>query len=128
MKKILGGIAVLVVVVVGFMGYRYWSATYQTTTAYAKVTTVTKKKATENGKDYKVNGQQYYYYDYTFTWVTKNGDTRDLGYETKQAPDGPMPLTPGQYVTAEISHTRVVKGPTAISAGSVPSSVKEKLD
>ncbi|MFD1394017.1 DUF1093 domain-containing protein [Lacticaseibacillus jixianensis] len=128
MKKIIGLIAAVVVVAIGVWGYSYYRSTYQTTTAYAKVTTVVKKKAVENGKDYKVNGQQYYYYDYDFTWVTKSGDTRQLGYETKQAPDGPMPLTVGQFVTAEISAKRVVKGPSPISKGSIPSSVLAQLN
>lgn len=86
------------------------------------------KKAVENGKDYKVNGQQYYYYDYDLTWVTASGDTRDLGYETKQAPDGPMPYAQGQYLTAKISQKRVVAGPSLIDAAKLPASVKAKLN
>ncbi|WP_203663860.1 DUF1093 domain-containing protein [Lacticaseibacillus sp. 53-4] len=128
MKKIIGIVAVIFVVVVGIFGYNYWRTTYQTTTAYAKVTAVTKKKATENGKDYKVNGQQYYYYDYALTWVTENGDTRQLGYETKQAPDGPMPFAQGQYITAKISQKRVVEGPSLISADKLPTAAKQKLN
>lgn len=128
MKKVLAVIAAVLVVVIGIWGYNYWRTTYQTETAYAKVTSVTKKKAVENGKDYKVNGQQYYYYDYDLSWVTTAGDTRQLGYETKQAPDGPMPFAPGQYVTGKISQKRVVEGPSLVEVSQVPAGVKGKLN
>ncbi|WP_225350612.1 hypothetical protein [Lacticaseibacillus camelliae] len=62
------------------------------------------------------------------TWVTASGDTRDLGYETKQAPDGPMPYAQGQYLTAKISQKRVVAGPSLIDAAKLPASVKAKLN
>ena len=127
MKKILGIVAVLIVIAGGWFGYKYWHETYQSQTAYAKVGEAVKKNSkTSDGKNYKVNGKQYYYYEYEFDFVLKDGTTRHLGFDSAESAN-PTPLAPGSYVTAEISQKCVVKGPNPISLGNIPSAVQAKL-
>ena len=74
MKKVVGIVGVLVLIVIGFFGYQYWNSTYNGVDAYA-VVIEGKKVASKNedGSLYKVNGKQYYTYEYELKWVTKNG-------------------------------------------------------
>ncbi|BAN74567.1 MULTISPECIES: DUF1093 domain-containing protein [Lacticaseibacillus] len=127
MKRVIGVVALLAVLVLGFFGYQYWNSTYNGVEAYA-VVTEGKKEASKNddGSPYKVNGKQYYTYEYDFVWITKDGQERKLGFSSPESAD-PKPLTPGTYVKAKISQKRVTAGPQTVSADSVPAAIKDKL-
>ena len=70
-------------------------------------------------------GRQEYSYDYTFKWVTTDGQTRTVGFEQSSA--NPTPLAPGSYVKADVSKTRVTKGPFSVNAKDVPAKVLQQL-
>ena len=127
MKKVVGVVGVLVLIVIGFFGYQYWNSTYNGVDAYA-VVTEGKKEASKNedGSLYKVNGKQYYTYEYELKWVTKNGQTRNLGYSSEESAN-PKALTPGSYVKAKVAQKRVLTTPQPISKQALPQTVKAKL-
>ena len=128
MKKPFGVVFLLVVIVWGFFGYQYWNSTYNGVESYAKVTQGTKHASKNNdGSPYKVNGKQYYYYDYEFTWVTKDGQKREVGYESGESAN-PTELQPGSYVKATVSEKRVIKGPEVVNKNAIPASVLSKLE
>lgn len=127
MKKVAGIVGVLVLIVIGFFGYQYWNSTYNGVDAYA-VVTEGKKEASKNedGSLYKVNGKQYYTYDYESKWVTKDGQERNLGFMSEESAN-PKALTPGSYVKAKVSQKRVITTPQTVSEQSLPQVVKDKL-
>ena len=100
MKKVVGVVGVLVLIVIGFFGYQYWNGTY--------------------------NGKQYYTYEYELKWVTKDGQTRNLGYSSEESAN-PKALTPGSYVKAKVAQKRVLTTPQPISKQALPQTVKAKL-
>ena len=128
MKKVVGIVGVLVLIVIGFFGYQYWNSTYNGVDAYA-VVTEGKKEASKNedGSLYKVNGKQYYTYEYELKWVTKDGQTRNLGYSSEESAN-PKALTPGSYVKAKVAQKRVLTTPQPISKQALPQTVKAKLN
>ncbi|MDF3334920.1 DUF1093 domain-containing protein [Lacticaseibacillus rhamnosus] len=127
MKKVVGVVGVLVLIVIGFFGYQYWNSTYNGVEAYALVTEG-KKEASKNedGSLYKVNGKQYYTYEYELKWVTKDGQTRNLGYSSEESAN-PKALTPGSYVKAKVAQKRVLTTPQPISKQALPQTVNAKL-
>ena len=127
MKKVVGIVGVLVLIVIGFFGYHYWNSTYNGVDAYA-VVIEGKKVASKNedGSLYKVNGKQYYTYEYELKWVTKNGQTRNLGYSSEESAN-PKALTPGSYVKAKVAQKRVLTTPQPVSEQALPQTVKAKL-
>ena len=127
MKKVVGVVGVLVLIVIGFFGYQYWNGTDNGVEAYALVTEG-KKEASKNedGSLYKVNGKQYYTYEYELKWVTKDGQTRNLGYSSEESAN-PKALTPGSYVKAKVAQKRVLTTPQPISKQALPQTVKAKL-
>lgn len=127
MKKVVGIVGVLVLIVIGFFGYQYWNSTYNGVDAYA-VVIEGKKVASKNedGSLYKVNGKQYYTYEYELKWVTKNGQTRNLGYSSEESAN-PKALTPGSYVKAKVAQKRVLTAPQPVSEQALPQTVKAKL-
>lgn len=127
MKKVVGVVGVLVLIAIGFFGYQYWNSTYNGVDAYA-VVTEGKKEASKNedGSLYKVNGKQYYTYEYELKWVTKDGQTRNLGYSSEESAN-PKALTPGSYVKAKVAQKRVLTTPQPISKQALPQTVKAKL-
>lgn len=128
MKKAIGWIIALVIVAfAGFKAYSYWNNTYNGTTAYAIVQDSTKKKAkTNKGADYKVDGQQQYYYEYDLKWITKDGKELDVDWESRESAN-PERLVSGTYIRGEVSSKRVIKGPVSINKSQVPSDVRVKL-
>lgn len=87
-----------------------------------------KKEASKNedGSLYKVNGKQYYTYEYELKWVTKDGQTRNLGYSSEESAN-PKALTPGSYVKAKVAQKRVLTTPQPVSEQALPQIVKAKL-
>ncbi|KFK47661.1 membrane protein [Lacticaseibacillus rhamnosus] len=128
MKKVVGVVGILVLIVIGFFGYQYWNSTYNGVDAYA-VVTEGKKEASKNedGSLYKVNGKQYYTYEYELKWVTKDGQTRNLGYSSEESAN-PKALTPGSYVKAKVAQKRVLTTPQPVSKQAIPQTVKAKLN
>lgn len=125
MKKIIG-IAILAVVVIGgVLGFNYYQKTYSGHEAYAKVpTTVPEKHETKDASGHTVDGS--YSYDYTFTFVNDKGEKTQMDYELSG--DVPKPLTPGAYISAEISETRIVNGPNDIAQDKIPTKALDVLN
>lgn len=123
-------ISVIVLVILAFGGYKaysYWNSTYNGTTNYAVVPTPVKQKSkTDDGGDYKKNGQQVYYYEYDFVWSDPEGNIKHVGWDSAESTD-PVPLNEGDYVTAKVSAKRVTKGLHAIPASEVPEAAKQAL-
>ncbi|WP_407893764.1 DUF1093 domain-containing protein [Lacticaseibacillus sp. N501-2] len=121
MRKAIVGIIVLVIVAFGgYKAYSYWNTTYHGTTNYAIVPTAVKHKSkTDDGKNYKQNGQQVYYYEYDFKWADANGNTKSVGWESAESTN-PKPLPAGSFVTAQVSAKRVTKGMKTIDKSQVP--------
>ncbi|WP_054650234.1 DUF1093 domain-containing protein [Lacticaseibacillus pantheris] len=129
MKKLIWAIiAVVIVGGVGFVGIKEYLNVYRSDTAYAVVPATPKKTVTRDSDGKKVTdsqGRQEYSYDYTFKWVTTDGQTRTVGFEQSSA--NPTPLAPGSYVKADVSKTRVTKGPFSVNAKDVPAKVLQQL-
>lgn len=127
MKKILGLLGLVVLVVAGYFGYKYWDSTYNGQTAYAIVQTPTKKESkNDDGSNYTKNGQQYYYYDYELSWVTESGKKLTVGWDSPEGPN-PTPITAGSIVKGKVSQKRVIEAPNVVSEGDVPESVLNQL-
>lgn len=128
MKKVIGWLIALVIVAfAGFKAYTYWDSTYNGTTAYAIVQDATKHKSkTSKGEDYKVDGQQQYYYSYDFKWITEDGKELNVGWDSRES-SNPTQLAAGTIVKAEVSSKRVIKGPNSVNKAQVPSEVMGKL-
>ena len=76
----------------------------------------------------KVNGKQYYYYDYEFTWVHKwmvKNAKLDMSLANLQIQ---LNVQPGSYVKATVSEKRVIKGPEVVNKNAIPASVLSKLE
>lgn len=125
MKKIIGIIVIVAVVVVGFFGFQYYQNTYNGHEAYAKVPTTVPEKHETKDSNGKVIGNSYSY-DYTFTFVTPKGEKVEMGYTL--IGEDPQPLTPGAYISAEISKTRIVSGPNDIEKSKIPLKSLEILE
>ncbi len=128
MRKAIIGIIILVIVAFGgYKAYSYWNSTYNGTTNYAIVPTPVKHKSkTDDGGDYKKNGQQVYYYSYDFTWADKNGKVKHVGWDSAESTQ-PTPLTQGSYVTAQVSAKHVTKGLHTVAKTDVPTAALNAL-
>ena len=124
MKKIIGAIAILLVLFGGYKAYQYYDETYNSQTAYAKTPEAIppRKDAVDaNGKkmwDWKS-------YNYELTFVTSNGQKIKLPYSVES--ENPTPFEPNSYVKAEVSQKRVTSGPTAVAKETVPENILSKL-
>lgn len=124
MKKLIGAIALLLLLFGGYKGYQYYDQTYNSQVAYAKVPeAVPPLTDTVDDSGEKVRGLKSY--DYDFTFMTKDGKTIKLGYTISS--EHPTPLEPNSYVKAEVSQKRVTSGPTTIDENQVPEDVLTKL-
>lgn len=124
MKKIIQSTLLIIVVIGGFFGYKYYQKTYASHVAYAQVpaTIPTKEKAKDNNGKVMDN---LFSYNYELTFVDEKGATQTIEYEI--ANEDPEPLKPNSFIKAEISTTRINKGPTVISEDDLPKTVAEKL-
>ncbi len=129
MKKTIGWlIAVVVLAFIGFKAYSYWNSTYNGVTSYGVIESATKKKSkTSKGEDYKVDGQQYYYYNYEIKWVTKDGKEMNVAWDSREGAN-PTLIPVGTYVRADVSEKRFIKGPSVISKNKIPSDLLSKLE
>ena len=129
MRKILIILGVIAVVVVGWIGFTEWNTVYNPSDAYAVVPATPTKRATKDAQGKAVkdkNGNQEYSYKYSFDFVMTNGKHRRLVWE--QSAVNPTPLTPGNYVYAEISQTRVTNGPNIVQRDKVPAKIRAELE
>lgn len=129
MRKGIIGIIVLVIIAIGgYKAYSYWNATYNGTTNYAIVPTAVKHKSkTDDGGNYKQNGQQVYYYRYDFTWADEKGNVKHVAWDSAESTN-PTPLAQGSYVKAMVSAKRVTKGMQNISKDAVPAAALKALE
>ena len=125
MRKIRWIVLLIVLGVGGFFGYRYFSQTYLSHTAYALVPT----KVPEKTRAVDANGEYIkgiYAYDYEFEFVDENGKIQKMAYELSG--ENPQPLIPNVYVKAEISKTRVTEGPNDVYKKDIPTKVLKVLN
>lgn len=129
MKKIIPVVLLVFAAFIGFKGYVYYNDTYKAMTAYALVPNEIpeKKEALDmSGKVIKDNdGTVNYSYEYTFSFIKKNGKKQSQDFGLTGA--NPTPYEPGTYVQAEISNKRVVKGPYAINEKEIPQEILNQL-
>lgn len=124
MKKIIALVVVVLLGVVGFKGWQYYQETYQGVTAYALVPeTVPEKVQTVDDSGEKIAGWSSYKYQLTF--VKADGSTQQMSYELSNS--DPTPLRPGAIVKAEISQKRVIEGPNEVAQNKVPDKVLAQL-
>lgn len=117
MKKIFGVIALVILAAGGYFGYQYYQETYVGQSYYAIVPQeVPVKEATVDNSGKEV--PDTYSYNYDITWADKEGKIRQ--WEVEVSGSNPQPLTPGSYVTAEISQKRIVLGPNNIEENKIP--------
>lgn len=124
MKKLIGTIALLMLLFGGYKGYQYYDQTYNSQVAYAKVpeTVPPLTDALSSSGEKMWNWKAY---DYELTFVTKDGKTVKLPYTI--ASENPTPLEPNSFVKAEVSQKRVTSGPTTINEKQVPKNVLTML-
>jgi uncharacterized protein YxeA len=124
MKRIVSIIALAFVLIVAFMGFRYYQNTYQSVDAYAVVPKqVPAKVQTKDASEKVVTGSHSY--NYTFHFVTASGKKQTMEYELS----GPKvkPFKPGATVKAEISKSRITKGPNYINQEKIPAKAWNQL-
>ena len=124
MKKIIGLIFLILIVVGGIAGYKYYAETYKSTVAYAQVpATIPEEVQTKDSDGKTVDGLHSYQYDFTF--VKENGEIQKESYDVTG--ENPTPLEPNTYIKVELSKKRVTKGPISVSESSIPKNVLQKL-
>lgn len=124
MKKYFGFLFLIILVAGSFIGYKYYSETYQSNTAYALVPeTVPEKKPTLDASGKIQPG--LYSYKYTLTFVKENGKTQTMGFDVTGK--APTPLSPNSFITAKISKKRITSGPKEISEAELPENVLKAL-
>ncbi|WP_125767834.1 YxeA family protein [Lapidilactobacillus wuchangensis] len=124
MKKILAILAVLMVSLIGYCGFKYYQQTYLGTEAYAIVPAQVPSK--EAAKD--LAGQpesDRYAYHYKIQVVTKNGQKMTRTFDISGR--NPQPLPANSFIKLTASTLRVVVGPQTISENEVPVNVLAKL-
>ncbi len=125
MKKLIGALALLLLLFGGYKGNQYYDQTYNSQVAYAKVPEkVPPLKDARNDSGEKM--WDWKAYDYELSFVTKDGKTIKLPYTI--ASENPTPLEPNSYVKAEVSQKRVTSGPTTINENQVPNNVLTALN
>ncbi|MBP2099026.1 DUF1093 domain-containing protein [Enterococcus rivorum] len=125
MKKIFGSLFVIIALVGGYFGYKYYAETYQDMKAYALVPeSIPEKKPIKN--DTGAIEEGLFSYHYTLTFVKENGETQIMDYELSG--ETPTPLKPHSFVEAKISQKRITSGPSEISRTAIPEKVLKQLE
>lgn len=129
MKKIsliiTGLLAVALFIGLGIQVAQYYDNTYAATRSYTKVPLEVPKR--EKTKDYNgkiVTGS--YSYQYHFKFVNGDGEERSIAFELSG--DNVEPFKPGEFLEADISKTRVVKGPSSIEKDKIPKTVVKVIE
>ncbi|WP_054750192.1 DUF1093 domain-containing protein [Lacticaseibacillus thailandensis] len=129
MKKIIWAvIAVVIIGGAGAVGLSEYLNVYRAQTAYAVVPPTPRKTITRGSDGKKITdsqGRQEYSYNHTFKWVMVDGQKRTVAFE--QSGVHPTPFKPGSYVKAEVSKTRVTKGPFSVGWQKIPAKVRAQL-
>jgi uncharacterized protein YxeA len=124
MKKIILFFMVLLIPVMGLAGCSYYDDTYKGTTYYSLVpATVPEKTATLDQDGKTVDGE--FSYIYSINWVDKDGN--EMTRKVEISGKNPEALTPGKYISAEISKKRITKGPNYIEKGEIPQNALAKI-
>lgn len=124
MKKIIGLIGIVVLCVLGYAGFKYYSETYNTTKAYAQIPNeVPAKVETLDSNGKKINGS--YSYNYEVTFIKENGERQQMKFELTGT--NPEPFKPGSFIQAEVSKDRV-NNPSQIQESELPNKVKEMIN
>lgn len=130
MKKIIGIIMLVVIVLFAIFAYNYYQDTYKSQNAYAVVKQEPTVEAEKDSKGQLVadsNNKQIYSYDYKVTFVFENGTTQDTDFSVKSTNKDNIPYAVGQYVKGELSKTRV-NNTTLVEKSQIPQSVVNKLN
>ncbi|MEJ6348022.1 DUF1093 domain-containing protein [Holzapfeliella sp. He02] len=130
MKKIIGIIVLVVIIVGGGFSFKYYNDTYKSENAYAVIKQAPTMEAEKDSKGQLVadsNNKQIYSYNYKVTFVFENGTTQDTDFSVKSTNKDNIPYAVGQYVKGELSKTRV-NNTTLIEKSQVPQSVINKLN
>lgn len=124
MKKFVSIIGAILVIGVIFFGYKYYENTYKSVDAYAVVPQkVPARVQTKDSSGKVVTGDHSY--NYTFNFITESGNKKTIEYELSGRKV--QPFTPGATVKAEISNTRISKGPNYVNEKDIPSKVLNQL-
>lgn len=124
MKKIVCLGALILVSLLSLAGCSYYKDTYQGETYYAIVPQETPEKEETKDNQGKVVPNTYTY-SYDLTWADAKGNT--IEFEAEVSGENPEPLTPGSYVSAEISKKRIVKGPNYVKKEEIPENALKKI-
>lgn len=123
-RKITG---LIILVLLGFMGYKaydYYHSTYVGKTAYAYVPKKVPPKLEHKAETSVGDRSSWYSYDYKLTFVKEDGTTEIRAVSISQ--DNPKPLVLNSYVKATISIKRVLKGPNRIDEQAIPQKLRKK--
>ncbi|MTD41626.1 DUF1093 domain-containing protein [Erwinia sp. CPCC 100877] len=123
MKKILGGLALLLLIIGGIFGYKYYSETYVMHTEYGKVPTeVPAKTPTKDASGNTVENMYSYNYKMTFYDETGKAHQRELEIHGEEI----SPLTPNSIIKIETNEKRNAD-PQVVLKNEVPRAVLEKI-
>ncbi|MGX4763871.1 hypothetical protein [Holzapfeliella sp. JNUCC 72] len=129
MKKIIGIIVLVAIVLVGGFSFKYYSDTYKSQDAYAIVKQAPTVEAEKDSNGQLVadsNNKQIYSYNYKETFVFENGTKQDTEFSVRSINKDNVPYAVGQYVKGELSKTRV-NNTTLVEKSQVPQSVVNQL-
>ncbi|MGR8773858.1 DUF1093 domain-containing protein [Leuconostoc citreum] len=102
----------------------YYDNTYAASKAYTRVPlNVPNREETKDDSGKVIKGS--YSYQYHFEFVNTEGTKKKISFELSGKKV--TPFKPGEFLEAEISNTRVVYGPTAITQNKVPKSILKNL-
>lgn len=124
MKKLFGGVALLLLIISGVFGYKYYFETYITHTEYAKTPAkIPAKTQTKDARGKIV--ENMYSYKYKMTFFDKEGVSHKR--ETDIHGEQVSPLPTKTIVKIKTSKKRAT-APEVISESEVPTSILEKLN
>lgn len=108
-----------------FFAYHYYTDTYISTEAYAKIPD---KKPLKKAKTDVVhqNGKKTHSLKYTLTFVKRNGDLQTVDYELSE--DQTNSLKPGSFIKATISHDNTVASPEITEESAIPAALLAKIN
>lgn len=125
MKKIGAILFIGVLIVGGYISYRFYADTYKGEKAYAQVPLeIPERKQTVDDNQKSIDGQ--YSLHYRLTFVKSNGKTQVMDYE--RTDKNPQPLEPNAYIEATISKKRIIQSPVKIDKKEIPEKAFAQLN
>lgn len=125
MKKIGAILLIGVLIVGGYISYRFYADTYKGEKAYAQVPLeIPERKQALNNQKQPVSG--LYSLKYALTFVKSNRKTQVMDYE--RTDKNPQPLEPNAYIEATISKKRIIQSPVKIDKKEIPEKAFAQLN